>query len=70
MAYDGWNLLGGFRLFVVALGTLLGKEMDFRTVDAFEMCFETGFTLVLVNLNGTGRAGVLREPIDSTDLSQ
>ena len=49
---------------------LLGGKMDFRTVDAFEVCFETGFILVLVNLNGTGRAGTLREPIDSTDLSQ
>ena len=36
-----------------ALVILLGGEMDFRTVDAFEIGLETGFTLVLVNLKGT-----------------
>ena len=35
--------------------------MDFNTVDAFEMRLVTGLTLVLVNLNGTGGAGALRE---------
>ena len=49
----------------VALGILLGREMDFRTVNAFEMGLETGFTLVLMNLNYTGATGVLRELIDS-----
>ena len=44
---------------------LLGREMDFSTVDAFGMGLETGFTLALVNLKGTGGAGVLREAIDS-----
>ena len=48
----------------VALGILLGGEMDFRTVDAFEMGLKTGLTLVLVNLNGAEGAGALREPID------
>ena len=62
MAYDGWNILGGFRLLGVALGMLLGGEMDFST---FEMGLEIGLTLVLVNLNGTEGAGALREPIDS-----
>ena len=36
-----------------ALVILLGGEMDFRTMDAFEIGLETGFTLVLVNLKGT-----------------
>ena len=49
----------------VAFAILLGGEMDFNTVDAFEMGLETGLTLVLVNLNGTGGAGALREPIGS-----
>ena len=44
---------------------LLGEEMDFSTVDAFDMGLETGFTLVLVDLKGTGGAGAVREPIDS-----
>ena len=45
-----------------ALVDLLGGVMDFSTVNAFG---ETGLTLVLVNLNGAGGAGALREPIDS-----
>ena len=65
-----WPTVGGTFLEIlgclgVALGILLSGEMDFGTVDAFEMGLETGLTLVLVNLNGTGRAGALREPIDS-----
>ena len=44
---------------------LLGGVMDFSIVDAFGMVLETGLTLVLVNLNGAGGAGALREPIDS-----
>ena len=54
MAYNEWNLLGGFRLLGGSLEILLGGEMDFNTVDAFEMGLETGLTLLLVNLNGTG----------------
>ena len=68
MLYDGlqWvEPLGGLRLLGVALGILLGGKMDFSTVDTFEMGLETGLTLVLMNLNGTGGAGPLREPIDS-----
>ena len=33
------------------------------------MVLETGFTLVLVNLNGAGGAGVLREPIIDSNKS-
>ena len=57
-----WPTIGGTYLDVlgclgVALGILPGGEMDFRTVDAFEMVLETGLTLVLVNVNGTERGG-------------
>ena len=60
-----WPTMDGTYLEVLgclgeALGTLLGEEMDFNTVEAFEMGLETGLTLVLVNLNGTGGAGALR----------
>ena len=48
-----------------ALVILLCGAMDFSTVDAFGMVLETGLTLVLVNLNGAGEAGTLRELIDS-----
>ena len=51
--------------FGAALVDLLGEVMDFSTVDAFGMVLETGLALVLVNVNGLGRAGSLREPIDS-----
>ena len=44
---------------------LLGGVMDFNTVDAFGMVLETGLTLMLMNMKGLGRAGALREPIDS-----
>ena len=44
-----------------ALVALLGGDMDFKIVDGFV----TGFTLVLVNVNGLGGAGALREPMDS-----
>ena len=40
MAYDGCNPLGGLG---TALGILLGEEMDFNIVNAFEMGLETGF---------------------------
>ena len=51
----------------------LGGDMDFKIVDGFVMAFETGFTFVLVNVNGLGDrgggggggAGALREPMDS-----
>ena len=33
---------------------LLGGDMNFKIVDGFVMAFETGFTLVLVNVNGLG----------------
>ena len=66
-----WPTMGGTYLevlgcFGAGLGILLGGEMDFNTVDAFKMGLETGLTLVLVNLNGAGGAGALREPIDSS----
>ena len=65
MACDGWDVLGGVRLLAGSFGILLSGEMDFRTVDTFEMGLETELTLVLVNLNGAGGAGALREPIHS-----
>ena len=44
---------------------LLGGDMDFKIVDGFMMALETGFTFVLVNVNGVGGGGVLRELMDS-----
>ena len=53
-----------------ALVVLLGGDMDFKIVDSFVMALETGFTLVLVNVNalsgGGGGTGALREPMDSS----
>ena len=46
------------------LVVLLGGDMDFKIVDGFVMDLETGFTLVLVNVNGLG-AMALTEPMDS-----
>ena len=40
-----------------ALVALLGGDMDFKIVDGFVMDLETGFTLVLVNVNGLGGGG-------------
>ena len=40
-----------------ALVVLLGGDMDFKIVDGFVMDLETGFTLVLVNVNGLGGGG-------------
>ena len=40
-----------------ALVVLLGCGMDFKIVDGFVMGLETGFTLVLVNVNGLGGQG-------------
>ena len=57
MAYDGWNLLGGWRLLGAVLVGLLGGDMDFKIVDGFVMTLETGFTFVLVNVNGLGGGG-------------
>ena len=36
---------------------LLGGEMDFKILDGFLMDLETGFTSVLVNVNGLGGGG-------------
>ena len=63
-------MMGGTYLEVIGfLGTtlvgLLGGVMDFSTVDAFGMLLESVLTLVLVNVKGSGRAGTLRESIDS-----
>ena len=68
----GWPMMSGTYLEVlgclgVALGILLGGEMDFSTVDAFEMGLKTELTLVLVNLNGTGGA---ENRLIQTDLFQ
>ena len=57
MTYDGWNYLEALGCLGAALGILLGEEVDFNTVDAFEMGLETGFTSVLVNPNGAGGGG-------------
>ena len=48
-----------------ALVELLGGEVVFNIVGAFGMVLETELTLVLMNMNGVGGAGALREPIDS-----
>ena len=41
--------------------------MDFKIVDGFVIALETGFTFVLVNVNGLGGGGAeaLREPMES-----
>ena len=64
-----WPTMGGTYLEVLdCLGTalvdLLGGITDFSNVDAFGMFLETGLTLVLVNVKGSGGAQTLREPID------
>ena len=41
----------------VALVGLLGGDIDFKIVDGFVMTLETGFTLVLVNVNDLGGGG-------------
>ena len=49
-----------------ALASLLGGDMDFKIVDGFVIALETGFTFVLVNVNGLGGgAEALREPMES-----
>ena len=52
MAHDGWNVLEGLGCLGTALVDLLGRVMDFSTVDALGMFLETGLTLVLVNVKG------------------
>ena len=47
-----------------ALVVLLDGEVDL-TMGGFGVGLETEFTLVLVKEKGLGRAGALREPIDS-----
>ena len=41
----------------MALVDLLACDMDFKIVDGFVMGLWTGFTLVLVNVNGLGGGG-------------
>ena len=49
-----------------ALVGLLDGDMDFKIVDGFVMALGTGFTFVLMNVNGLGGgAGALREPMGS-----
>ena len=40
-----------------ALVVLLGVDVDFKIVDGFVMDLKTGFTLVLVNVNGLAGGG-------------
>ena len=42
---------------VAALVFLLGGDMGFKIVDGFVMALKTGFTFVLVNVNGLGGGG-------------
>ena len=48
---------GCFGCLGAALVVLLGGEMDFKILDGFVMDLETGFTFVLVNVNGLGGGG-------------
>ena len=57
-----WRLLAALG---AALVVLLDGDMDFKIVDGFVMDLETGFTFMLVNVNGLGgEAGALRGPMD------
>ena len=54
-----WPMIDGTYLEVegclgAALVSLLGGDMDFKMMDSFVMVLETGFTFVLVNVNGLG----------------
>ena len=69
-----WPKMDGTHLEVedclgIALVDLLGGDMEFNNMDDFVRGIETGFTLVLVNVNGLrgggGGAGALRDPMDS-----
>ena len=63
------TMVGTYLEVIGCLGTafavLLGGDMDFKMVDGFVMGLETGFTLVLVSVNGLrgggGGAWALRE---------
>ena len=64
MAENGprWPMMIGIYLevegcFGAALVGLLGGDMDFKIGDGFVMALETGFTFVLVNVNGLGGGG-------------
>ena len=64
-----WPMIGGTYLEVIgclgaALADLLCGEMDFNTVDGFGIVLETVLTLVLVNVEGLGKTGMLRELMD------
>ena len=50
-----------------ALVVLLGGDMDFKIVDGFVMDLETGFTVVLVNVNGLGGGGGTSRGAERTD---
>ena len=53
MSYDNWNLYLQVKGCLGAgLVVLLGGAMNFKIMDGFVMDLETGFTLVLVNVNG------------------
>ena len=57
-----WSMMIGSYLEVegclgAALVSLLGGDMDFKIVDGFVIALETGFTFVLVNVNGFGGGG-------------
>ena len=49
-----------------ALVVLWVGDMDFKIVDGYVMVLWTVFTVVLVNVNGLGGTGALREPMDSS----
>ena len=58
MLYYGLRWLGTYLevigCFGVALVVLFVGDMDFKTVDGFVMALFTGFTLMVVNVNGLG----------------
>ena len=55
MAYYKWNLPEVEGCLGAALVGLLGGDMDFKIMDGFVMVLETGFTSVLVKVNGLGQ---------------
>ena len=61
MLYYGLKLVGTYLKVIGCLGealvVLLVGDMDFKIVDGFVMGLWTGFTLVLVNVNGSERGG-------------
>ena len=57
-----WPMIDGTYLEVkgclrTGLVGLLGGDMDFKIIDAFVLGLETGFTFVLVNINGLWEKG-------------